>query len=588
MWFQKCVVLLLVMILKYLVSPALPAATALFLIAIVSNLVRLWLFFSKKSLLIIWTILNYNSSNLSLPIILDSWGLLFASIVFFISANIIIFSLYYIEGDKSLSRFIHLILLFVASIIFLILIPNIITLLLGWDGLGLVSFILVIFYQNNKSLAAGIITALTNRIGDVLILLAIIWILSQGHWFILSPFFSALPNTTALITIIIMAAITKRAQIPFRSWLPAAMAAPTPVSALVHSSTLVTAGVFLLLRLYPFLCLSPIFNVMLLIAGSSTILIAGTVATLENDMKKVIALSTLRQLGVIMTRLSLGIFTFTFFHLISHALFKALLFICAGNIIHLHHHSQDLRFIGNIRIQSPLINSCLVVSNLALCGAPFLAGFYSKDIIIESSLFIFFNNVITVMFLVATLLTAAYSTRFLIRVTIAPRASLPISPINDKRLLISTPTLNLRVGAITAGAIISWFAIAPILETPLPLTLKTIALFLTLGGGVLLMIAITTKFNTSLTPIISFSKAAFFITAMWSLTPTSSQLLLKHPFFISKASLKLIDQGWLEILGPQGLFWGLSTARSYQNQPQQLVINKQLVLIFSFVLFSLL
>ena len=181
---------------------------------------------------------------------------------------------------------------------------------------------------------------------------------------------------------------------------------------------------------------------------------AGTAATLEGDIKKIIALSTLRQLGVIITSLSLGLTLLTFFHLITHALFKALLFVCAGYLIHLHHHSQDLRFMGNISSQIPLLNSSIIVSNLALCGSPFLAGFYSKDIIIESSLFISFNNAITFMFLLATGLTAAYRTRFLIAVTLSPRLSLPQAPLNDKDRFIHTPTLNLSLIAITAGAII--------------------------------------------------------------------------------------------------------------------------------------
>lgn len=232
------------------------------------------------------------------------------------------------------------------------------------------------------------------------------------------------------------------------------MAAPTPVSALVHSSTLVTAGVFLLFRFYPFLRSFYLFNTLLLIVGSTTILIAGTAATLEGDIKKIIALSTLRQLGVIITSLSLGFTLLTFFHLVTHALFKALLFICAGSLIHLHHHSQDLRFMGNISNQIPLLTASIVVSNIALCGSPFLAGFYSKDIIIESSLFLPFNNIITFIFLLATGLTAAYRTRFLIAVILSPSLSLPKSHLNDRDIFIHAPTLTLSLAAITAGAII--------------------------------------------------------------------------------------------------------------------------------------
>lgn len=213
-----------------------------------------------------------------------------------------------------------------------------------------------------------------------------------------------------------LAAITKSAQIPFSRWLPAAIAAPTPVSALVHSSTLVTAGVFLLFRFYSFLSSTAFFNISLLIMATLTTLIAGLSANTECDIKKIIALSTLSQLGVIITRLGLGIPTLAFFHLITHALFKALLFLCAGTLIHLHHHSQDLRYIGNIFNQTPSIASALIISNLALCGAPFLSGFYSKDLILEISLFNSTNFLIIILFFFATGLTVRYTIRFLLAV----------------------------------------------------------------------------------------------------------------------------------------------------------------------------
>ncbi|XP_036347091.1 NADH-ubiquinone oxidoreductase chain 5-like [Rhagoletis pomonella] len=175
--------------------------------------------------------------------------------------------------------------------------------------------------------------------------------------------------------LIILADIRKRAQIPFSTWLPAAMAAPTPVSALVHSSTLVTAGVYLLIR----------FNILLnnSFLGQLLLLLSGLGANFEFDLKKIIALSTLSQLGLIMRILSIGLYKLAFFHLLTHALFKALLFICAGAIIHNIQNSQDIRLIGALGIYIPLSTSCFNVANLALCGMAFLAGFYSKDIILE-------------------------------------------------------------------------------------------------------------------------------------------------------------------------------------------------------------
>ena len=185
-------------------------------------------------------------------------------------------------------------------------------------------------------------------------------------------------------TLVILAAMTKSAQIPFSAWLPAAMAAPTPVSALVHSSTLVTAGVYLLIRFREVVNNIYAGKLLLLLSGL-TIFMAGVGANYEYDLKKIIALSTLSQLGLIMMILSMGYATLAYFHLLAHALFKALLFLCAGAIIHGIGDIQDIRCIGRLVGQMPLTLSCLNVANFALCGLPFLAGFYSKDLILEVS-----------------------------------------------------------------------------------------------------------------------------------------------------------------------------------------------------------
>jgi len=215
--------------------------------------------------------------------------------------------------------------------------------------------------------------------------------------------------------LVLIAAITKRAQIPFSRWLPAAIAAPTPVSALVHSSTLVTAGVFLLIRFYPFLINFPQFKSALLIISISTLTIAGMRAITECDLKKIIALSTLSQLGVIMIRLALGLVELAFFHLLTHAMFKALLFMSAGTLLHLFSHNQDLRGFGNLSFQLPFVVRTVVIANLALCGFPFIAGFYSKDLILEFILESSSSFFLLCIAIGATFLTSAYSIR--LRVT---------------------------------------------------------------------------------------------------------------------------------------------------------------------------
>lgn len=234
-----------------------------------------------------WEIISFNSNIIVISILLDWISLLFIIFVSLISSVVIFYRKRYIYSEKNLNRFIILVLLFVFSIILLIIRPNIIRIFLGWDGLGLVSYCLVIFYQNTKSYNAGILTALSNRIGDVFILLSIAWILNYGSWNYI--FYLNFINNDYCMniigTIIILAAITKRAQIPFSSWLPAAIAAPTPVSALVHSSTLVTAGVYLLIRFNSLLLDLFILKILLLLSGL-TIFISGITANYEFDLKK--------------------------------------------------------------------------------------------------------------------------------------------------------------------------------------------------------------------------------------------------------------------------------------------------------------
>jgi NADH-ubiquinone oxidoreductase chain 5 len=466
-----------------------------------------------------------------------------------ISANVLKFSTVYMKEDKFINRFTVLVLLFVLSINILIFLPHLIMLLIGWDGLGIVSFILVIYYQNPKSLAAGIITALTNRIGDVILLLAIAWTLNQGHWNILHMWI--LDENIYQVLAITLAAITKRAQIPFSSWLPAAMAAPTPVSALVHSSTLVTAGVFLLIRFYTFMSSAWWFTPLLLLTAVSTTLIAGLRATTECDIKKIIALSTLSQLGIIIAAMGLGIVHLAYFHIITHALFKALLFVCAGRFIHSHMHSQDLRWVGNLANQIPVASSCLIIANLALCGFPFMSGFYSKDMIVEASIFYQHNLLIIVLMLVAVGLTSFYSIRFRLCVVWGTNNCNPYIYLEESNPLTS-PILTLASISVISGAIIMW--VAPLKQEiiSIPTYQKLMPLILILAGASLAWLISTAKQKNE-SVLIRTQINHYASCMMWFLVPLSSQLTIKLPIYLSHNYLKLIDQSWLEALGGQGI-----------------------------------
>jgi NADH-ubiquinone oxidoreductase chain 5 len=265
----------------------------------------------------------------------------FLAVVFFISSCVIFYRDEYMSREKIKNSFAFVVFLFVASMIFLIIRPNFLRVILGWDGLGLVSFLLVIYYSNFKSYGAGIITCLRNRIGDGAILIAIGWILAQGDLTFIF-YKTGGREILAVAGFVILAAMTKRAQAPFSAWLPAAMAAPTPVSALVHSSTLVTAGVYLLIRFYPVIA-SVWARQILFFLRALTMAMSRIGALYETDLKKIIALSTLSQLGLMIISLRAGYCLLAFFHLLTHALFKACLFLCAGRVIHIYGGRQDVR-----------------------------------------------------------------------------------------------------------------------------------------------------------------------------------------------------------------------------------------------------
>lgn len=560
---------------RFLSTPLLRAIVLYSLLSLTIPL-SLFLFYTNQTILFDWAIIKSFSSSINLTLIIDPQGTLFSSVVIFISANVIIFAHSYMSEDNFISRFTHIVLLFIISMNFLIYIPNLISILLGWDGLGIVSFLLVIYYQNPKSLGAGIITALTNRIGDVLILLSITWLLNIAQWNLI--FIHNTRFNHYIIIALIFAAITKRAQMPFSRWLPAAMAAPTPVSALVHSSTLVTAGVFLLIRFYPFLSTYSNFNLILLIFAVMTSLIAGLRANTECDIKKIIALSTLRQLGVIITSIALGFPKLALFHLLTHALFKALLFLCAGTLIHSHLHSQDLRFIGSLVTSIPSISSALLVANLALCGTPFLAGFYSKDLILEISLFHSYNFSILLIFFFATGLTVSYTIRFLIAVLWAPINIAPLNPVADNDFYCTFSTYILSLGAITGGAALNWILIIPRTEPMLPLHLKLLTITVCLVG-LLIGIALSTSLSTSLSSLININNQNYASCLIWFLTPISSQKAINSPLKVRHLLVKFIDHGWEEIIIGQGSFNLIKNSRSILIVPQKNNIMSYLMII---------
>jgi len=258
------------------------------------------------------------------------------------------------------------------------------------------------------------------------------------------------------VVLLIIGAITKSAQFPFCRWLPQAIAAPTPVSALVHSSTLVTAGVYLLIRFYSVFSDSLFALRGLLFLGGLTMLLAGLGACNEFDLKKVVAYSTLSQLGVMFVALGLGAPILAFFHLLTHAMFKAVLFLCVGICIHHHDHMQDIRFMGNLVRRLPVTQTVMLVANLALCGMPFLAGFYSKEPVLELTLTRGVGWVAMFFVMGATTLTTTYSVRSFSVTQMGGWLGSPRASGHDEDIFFLVPICILGGAAVVWGAVLNW------------------------------------------------------------------------------------------------------------------------------------
>nr|QXJ80263.1 NADH dehydrogenase subunit 5 [Rhodoprasina callantha] len=531
-----------------------------------------------------WELISLNSTMIVMSILLDWMSLLFMMFVLMISSVVIYYSKSYMSSELNLFRFIILVMLFVFSMILLIISPNIISILLGWDGLGLVSYCLVIYYQNIKSYNAGMLTALSNRIGDVLILMVISWMLNYGSWnYIFYLNFMKNDLIMEMISVmIIMAAMTKSAQIPFSSWLPAAMAAPTPVSALVHSSTLVTAGVYLLIR-FNMLILNTFFIKILLLIGVLTMFMAGVSANYEYDLKKIIALSTLSQLGLMMSILSMGFPDLAFFHLLTHAMFKALLFMCAGVIIHVMNNNQDIRLMGGLSIYFPLTSLCMNISNMALCGIPFLAGFYSKDLILEMVSFSNLNMFVFLFYYVSTGLTVYYTIRLLMYLMINNFNLLSIYNLYDEDFIMLNSMFMLLFMSLVSGSFLSWLIFYYPYMIYLPFNLKLMVIYVMILGG-LIGFMISNMGIYSMNKFMMTYSLSNFLCLMWFM-PSLSTYGLNYKFLIfSYDLLKIIDMGWSEKYSGQGVILILKKYSIFYSIFQ---MNNLKIYLFSFIIWMM-
>nr|YP_006303186.1 NADH dehydrogenase subunit 5 [Cylindrus obtusus]AEK48349.1 NADH dehydrogenase subunit 5 [Cylindrus obtusus] len=463
----------------------------------------------------------------SSSLLFDSTSVSFSAVVTFISANVFMFARYYMSGDIFYYRFVWLLFSFVISMNILILAGSLFVLLLGWDGLGVSSFALIMYYESKESLAASFLTLLINRLGDLIIMGSMVVFIFIGF----SVLVSYPPVDLFLIFLLLScAALTKSAQYPFCAWLPAAMAAPTPVSALVHSSTLVTAGVYIIIRASTSNPLPMEVGSMLLFFGSVTSFIGGLCAVYENDLKKLIALSTLSQLGVMMFSLGLGAYNLALLHLFTHAMFKALLFLVAGCILLLSYGVQDIRLLGALTKNSPLLLVFLNISGFCLMGLPFLSAFFSKHLILTAMWSYYVNIFSLLLMLFSTLLSSVYMIRLLKCLNWGPVAT-PLVAAPYYSPLFYTPMCFLFIGSCFLGWVLSAMDLHYSDSFFVPAWLDGVlySVMLTgMGGGLLL----------SKLPARSLAVSMFYMAPVWC----NINLLSYHLLAIVKA----LDYGWLE------------------------------------------
>jgi len=374
--------------------------------------------------------------GLRLSFQVDNSSLSFLSTLLVISLSVITWSYYYLDSTVQYRGFLGVLFLFLFSMFGLIFTADLLSLLCFWDLLGFTSFFLVIYYRTRSSLGSGFITGITNRAGDCLLLFFFACAAPVG-----------VPSLSISGLLLVLVSFTKSAQFPFSIWLPAAMSAPTPVSALVHSSTLVTAGVYLLFRFVP------LYFSLLVYSGVLTTFLAGLAAFFETDFKKIIALSTLSQLGIIITGLGLGQRRLRFIHLNLHASYKALLFMAVGILIHANYGSQGFRKLGTLVASSSLVGVSLLLACVSICGLVFTSGWCSKDTILASSFCTATPLSLVIIFYFGLVLTVAYSFRMVYWASSVNSAHLPLTCTLNLGSVLKFPLYSLCLLRILQGLV---------------------------------------------------------------------------------------------------------------------------------------
>jgi len=401
----------------------------------------------------------------------DSLSVVMMIVVTYVSSMVHMYSIGYMKGDPGVPRFMSYLSLFTFAMLMLVTAPNLVQMFFGWEGVGVCSYLLIGFwYEKDSANAASIKAFLVNRVGDIGFALGIFTIFAIFGTVDFNGFLPSVAEhgsetfkflgyeghaLTIASILLFIGAMGKSAQIGLHVWLPDAMEGPTPVSALIHAATMVTAGVFMVVRLSPLMEYAPLTRDIIVVVGGLTALFAATVACTQNDIKRIIAYSTCSQLGYMFMAAGVSAYGASMFHLVTHAFFKALLFLGAGAVIHAMSDEQDIRKMGGIWKLIPTTYVLMWVGSLALAGIPFFAGYFSKDIILESiwaqggAL----GQVFYMTGIFVALLTAFYSWRLIIMVFHGvPRADERVmSHVHESPLVMLIPLAFLAVGAVFSG-----------------------------------------------------------------------------------------------------------------------------------------